>query len=249
MSQSLIVIPCYNEAQRLDGSAFCDFLKRKNDAVQFLFVDDGSTDHTLAMLKDLQRQHPHKIEILPLLQNQGKAEAVRQGILHAASKEIDFAGFWDADLATPLEAIADFCHLLEENPGIDAVFGSRVQLLGRSIERSAARHYLGRMFATSVSLTLGLKVYDTQCGAKLFRARPDTFTLFAQPFSTRWIFDVEIIARMIRAQKEATVRPAADRIYEYPLSHWRDVQGSKLKSTDFLKAVYELLHIKLKYLR
>ena len=100
-----------------------------------------------------------------------------------------------------------------------------------------------------MSLVLGLKVYDAQCGAKLFRAHPSTFALFADPFSTRWIFDVEIIAMMIRQQQQETARSAADRIYEYPLAHWRDVQESKLKPTDFLKAAYELLHIRSKYLR
>lgn len=249
MSRSLIVVPCYNEARRLDLSSFRNFLERKTDAIQFLFVDDGSTDDTLTVLAELQRAHPEAIDVFPLSQNQGKAEAVRQGFLQAATRDIDFVGFWDADLATPLEAISDFCRLLEENPSIDVVFGSRVQLLGRSIERSTARHYLGRMFATTVSLVLGLKVYDTQCGAKLFRAHPDTFTLFREPFATRWIFDVEIIARMIRAEQEASTRPSAERIYECPLAHWRDVQGSKLKSTDFLKAIYELLRLRLTYFK
>ena len=249
MARSIVIVPCYNEAQRLDVSSFSDFLEKTGDAVHFLFVDDGSTDHTLEVLAKLRRAYPEAVDFFSLPQNRGKAEAVRQGFLRAQECSADFVGFWDADLATPLEAIADFCHLLEEMPAIDAVFGSRVQLLGRSIERSMVRHYLGRVFATIVSILLGLKVYDTQCGAKLFRALPTTFELFREPFATKWIFDVEIIARMMQAQKKMNSASVADRIYEYPLEQWHHVGDSRLNSGDFLKSIYGIFRIWRKYLR
>jgi hypothetical protein len=163
--------------------------------------------------------------------------------------EPDFAGYWDADLATPLETIADFCRLLESHAEIAMVFGARVRLLGRAIERSPLRHYLGRVFATAASLTMGLPIYDTQCGAKLFRVSPLVRSLFQQPFMTRWLFDVEIISRLIQACRRNGDRSPQDLIYEYPLETWTDVAGSKVKPLDFFKSFFDLARIYWTYLR
>src|SRR5204863_9726375 len=113
------------------------------------------------------------------------------------------------------------------NPQMQMVFGARVRLLGRQISRNPSRHYFGRVGATLISQTLGLAVYDTQCGAKLFRAGDDLREVFSKPFLSRWIFDVAIIARFIEMQGRDAVARAA---YEYPVSAWRDVKGSKVKS-------------------
>jgi len=248
MSSAIIVIPCYNEAKRLASEKFIAFA-RAGHPQRFLFVNDGSTDETLQVLMTLCESDPQRFLIHDLSQNRGKAEAVRQGALRAFAAGPDYMGYWDADLATPLEAIPVFCELLDSRPDLDMVFGARVRLLGRVIERNALRHYLGRAFATATSLALGLSIYDTQCGAKLLRASPAITALFQQPFATRWLLDIEILARFIQARRGTNLRPAEEAIYEFPLHKWHDIAGSKVKAWDFPKAFFELAVLYWRYLR
>jgi glycosyltransferase involved in cell wall biosynthesis len=244
-SRIAIIIPCYNERNRLHLAAFETFLL--DSSVYFIFVDDGSTDGTAELIEGLGCGKEDRVNILALGVNQGKAEAVRQGFEFALDRNFDFVGFWDSDLATPLSAIPQFMGVFSKHHQIDAVFGSRVKLLGRDVRRRALRHYLGRIFATVVSLMLGLPVYDTQCGAKIFRVGPDTRGLTARAFKSRWVFDVELIQRFIsRAGSRAA---AASRMYEYPLDSWEDVGGSKVKPIDFFVALRDVARIYWAYRR
>jgi glycosyltransferase involved in cell wall biosynthesis len=246
MSQAIIVVPCYNEAERLDPDRFLSFA-RENRHLGFLFVNDGSRDRTRDVLEGLSRTDQSRFAVLDLPENVGKAEAVRRGVLRACEAGPEYLGYWDADLATPLDAILTFCSVLDSRPDIEMVFGARVSLLGRSIERSPVRHYLGRIFATASSLALGVGFYDTQCGAKLFRTSREIMSLFERPFGTRWIFDVEIVARLIAARRETGRRRVEEIVYEFPLHEWRDIAGSKVKARDFARAFFELAAIAWNY--
>lgn len=235
-----IVVPCFNEAHRLDVASFETYL-HEHSGVSFIFVNDGSSDDTLGVLESIQRAHPSRVEVIDQQPNQGKAQAVRAGIRSALSREALYVGYFDADLATPLGAIQELVEVLDTAPKIDIAIGARVALLGREITRKATRHYAGRVFATVASLVLGLPIYDTQCGAKLFRANAMTDELFRSPFRSRWIFDVEIFARHL-----ATAR-RKDGIYELPLRRWTDVGESRLKLVDFVRAVGEMALILREY--
>lgn len=235
---TVVVIPCFDEAERLDVAGFLAFVRGWPQG-RLLFVDDGSRDGTRVVLEQMVAQEPRGCALLPLPHNHGKAEAVRQGMLSAFSLQPDMVGYWDADLATPLEVIPRFERVLAERPACDLVMGSRVRLLGRSIARHPTRHYLGRVFATAASLLVAIPVYDTQCGAKLLRASPATRELFREPFRSRWIFDVELLLRLSTAARRAGVDPE-EKSYELPLETWRDVGGSKLRATDLARALFDL---------
>lgn len=239
--QTTIIIPCYNEANRLNKDAFLQFINN-HEEVSFLFVNDGSKDNTLEMLEAFANEHEN-IQYLDVQPNGGKAEAVRRGMLHAAEHlPSDFIGFWDADLATPLWEIPYFIRHISENK-FDIITGMRLSRLGANIKRKKLRHYLGRCFATTASIVLKLPVYDTQCGAKLYNASIVP-ALFSTPFISRWLFDVELLARYLNTfgRERAILK-----IYEYPLLEWADVGGSQLKLKDFINAPSELWKIKKSY--
>jgi dolichyl-phosphate beta-glucosyltransferase len=243
-----IVVPCYNEGSRLPSQQFLDFLQRVED-VRILFVNDGSRDNTAAVLQSMRHACEDRIQIVDQKQNMGKAEAVRLGMLTAMEWGNNaYVGFWDADLATPLDAIPEFLAVLADNERLQMVFGSRVRLLGRHVQRRAIRHYLGRVFASCASIALRLPIYDTQCGAKIFRATPELIESLSDPFLSRWVFDVEILARYIFLHCGDTTY-LHDSIYELPLKYWNDVAGSKVHPGDFFKAFIDVFRIYLRYLR
>ena len=247
MPETFIVVPCFNEAHRLPEEAFMAHL-RQDAQTDFILVNDGSRDGTLAVLRSIEEKNPHRITVIDQENNLGKAEAVRRGMQRAFELGCQNAGYFDADLAAPLHQIQPLRRILNENAEIEMVFGARVQLVGRRIERNRVRHYLGRVFATIASVTLGLAVYDTQCGAKLFRNIDSNRKLFTEPFEGGWIFDVEILARRMAASRWDGRPPIENVLYEFPLDSWVDVGGSKVRALDFLRASIALRKLHRRYL-
>jgi glycosyltransferase involved in cell wall biosynthesis len=238
----VLVVPCYNEARRLPEEVFARYLA-DHPQVSVLFVDDGSTDRTADVIQSVKQQRPQQVTYLRLSRNLGKAEAVRLGLLRAFEAGATLAGYWDADLSTPLDELAGLLDVLHSSPDVDIVLGSRVALLGRQIERSPWRHYAGRVFATAASLALRLVVYDTQCGAKLLRNTPLMREVLRSPFRSRWVFDVELIQRYLRRTRETGIPEPAARLCEVPLGAWRDVGESKIGLSDGFRAIWDLLRI------
>jgi hypothetical protein len=98
-----------------------------------------------------------------------------------------------------------------------------------------------------VSLVLGIAIYDTQCGAKVFRVTPNTAALFDRPFLSRWIFDVELIARRLEGFDAQRRAEAGALLIEHPLMAWTDMSGSKLGPADLFVAALDVVRIAARY--
>lgn len=217
------VVPCFNEAARIEPEAFSKLLAV--DEMGLIFVDDGSTDDTRSVLEKIRVTAPERITVLALHHNVGKANAVAAGLRAATAAGAEWVGYLDADLAVPTdEWIRVIGHRTDH---VDGILASRVRLLGRAIDRKTYRHLIGRVFATYASILLRLPVYDTQCGGKLFRTTTALSAALDEPFVTRWLFDVELLARLCYPPEGSRSNPS-ERLLEVPLRRWQDVSGSSL---------------------
>lgn len=241
MQKIAIIVPCFNEASRLDIGRYTSFLER-NPNIDLCFVNDGSADGTAKVIDEAADACPEQITTLHLEKNLGKAETVRQGILKMnSSGDYSWLGFWDADLASPLEEIH---HLISyANDEVSVLMCSRIKRLGAQVKRHPIRHILSRVMAMLVSCVLKMDVYDAQCGAKLIRCG-DVDAVFSEPFITKWIFDVEIIARI---EKKYSRENIYRHIIEVPVYTWNAVPGSKFKPNHMAMSLIELARIKWKY--
>lgn len=234
-----IVIPCFNEAQRLPVATIRDDLVR-NPHLTLCFVDDGSTDGTHALLTSLSATAEGRCRTVALQTNHGKAEAVRRGVLELCSvPELEYIGFWDADMSTPLSELRLFLQAFREYPECRFAAGSRIRRLGATIHRKFWRHFLGRIAATLISSWLRLPVYDTQCGAKLFEPSLAK-TLFEKPFISRWLFDVELFQRCVDCVGQEN---ASAVIIEVPLTFWAERAGSKISLSTYVSASLDFVRI------
>lgn len=239
MPQVVVVIPCFNEASRLDGTALLSLVGRAG--LDIVFVDDGSSDETPLRLRQLCECVPGRADVVAMPRNAGKAEAVRAGMRRALDGGAEVIGYVDADLATPPAEIFRLIDTLVAG-GHRGVIGSRVAILGADIQRSGWRHYLGRVFATAAAVALRTRVYDTQCGAKFFRADEGFRAAISTPFRSRWAFDVELLGRLLPVADPTSSRSPGG-IVEVPLREWHDVRGSKLRAGSMLKAGLDLVRI------
>jgi glycosyltransferase involved in cell wall biosynthesis len=237
----VLVVPCFNEAGRLDAEEFLRLCRGGIGAarvrIQLLFVNDGSSDSTRVRLHELAVREPGRIDVLEWVENRGKGEAVRRGLLRALESGADIVGYLDADLSVPVEGMLELLEVLCAS-NAQAVLGARVAILGREIERRAVRHYLGRVFATFASLALGIRVYDTQCGGKVFRSSPALRSALSRPFISRWVFDVELLGRLL--SPHSSTRLSVNDLLEHPLRVWRHKPGSKVGLTSMAAAARDL---------
>ena len=237
-----VVIPCYNEEKRLLSDEFKTFISA-NLGYHLCFVNDGSTDDTLKVLNELCEGNENNMSVYNCEKNGGKAEAVRQGMLHLASlDQFDYIGFLDADLSTDF---IDFHKLVDTIKGSEykIVSGSRIDRMGAEITKESARKIISMTINYIIRKTLGMEFRDTQCGAKVMTQEIIEKT-FQKRFITRWLFDVEIFMRMKKVYGSENAKKA---ICELPLKRWVHMDGSKLSFKDSFKIAFQIGKIALHY--
>jgi dolichyl-phosphate beta-glucosyltransferase len=182
-----------------------------------------------------------RVKLINLQKNRGKAEAIRTGMSEAQRwRDFDYYAYLDADFSAPPESIP---YLIGNAKGARLLMGSRIMFLGANIVRNNFRHYTGRIFATFASKTLRLPIYDTQCGAKVFGKEFLTIA-FEEPFYTQWLFDLEIIMRIVNHFGWNYFRQNAR---EVPLFEWIERGGSKVKVSYMFRLPFDLWKIRRKY--
>lgn len=239
-----VVIPAYNEAERVwpTLSALAQWLPQCfGDAFEVIVVSDGSADETefiaqrfIRALARFQNPAAQKFRLLKLPENQGKGAAVRAGLLSARGR---WRLMFDADGATPIEALALAWPLTQGDSAPDVIIGSRaVHGAAYQVRARAYRRWIGRgvhaLIAPLFARGRGsdAKIRDTQCGFKLMTA--DAVTIAVAPLVLkRYLFDVEMLMR---------AQAAGLSILEYPVP-WAHVTGSKISLfKDFWHVMLEL---------
>tara|TARA_R110002033_G_scaffold134052_9_gene173986 strand:+ start:12476 stop:13615 length:1140 start_codon:yes stop_codon:yes gene_type:complete len=237
-----VVIPCYNEEDRLSGKEFKDFV-HSNLGYHLCFVNDGSTDRTMEVLEELRKGNENKISIYNCEKNGGKAEAVRQGVLHLSNdSQLDYIGYLDADLSTNFRDFDDLVKTIEKS-NFKIVSGSRMSRMGADITKESARKIISKTINLIIRSILKMPFNDTQCGAKIMDREIATL-VFDKKFITRWLFDVEIFMRMRKHYGKEKVQ---NLICEQPLKRWIHADGSKLSMKDSVKIVGQLAKIAIHY--
>ena len=211
-----LVIPAYNEAQRLEACvrSLRGHLASANVPHEVVLVVERSTDGTLELARRLIAGQA-AFRVIGNETQLGKGHAVRTGML-AARGEITF--FMDADLSTPLEEITTFLAFLDAHPEVDVLIGNRAHAQSKILKsQGLLRRTMGQMFNAILRAIAGIRVSDTQCGFKAFR-RVAREAIFPRQKLNGFAFDVEVL---LLAEK------LGHRVADLPV-RWMNSDGSKV---------------------
>lgn len=238
MPKLTLVVPVFNEELRWNSEYWSAIVQP--EVAHFIFVNDGSTDNSSALLMQFTEDYPNCSHV-DLIQNSGKAEAIRVGLELAFRNNSDLVGYLDADGAFSIAEIRDICRIAEtriiELKTTDAIWTSRVGLLGSNIQRKLSRHYIGRIVHTIIGLWIADLPYDSQCGFKIFKNDTIFRDSVSVPFRTKWFLDLEILLRLRSGNHGVTV-------IEHPLQNWVDIPGSKIGLGSILVVVRDLVALR-----
>lgn len=213
-----IIVPAYNEAERLGASLLiiAEYLKKLPNGSEIIVVDDGSRDTTAKIAEEhlARADFAAHSKVIRYEENRGKGFAVRTGLLAARN---DVALFSDADLSTPIEETPKLCEPIISGE-LDVTFGSRAldrSLIG--VHQPWRREQSGKVFNLIVRTLTGLPFWDTQCGFKAFGMNSFRPLLDLMKID-RFGFDVEFLYVAYHADL---------RLREIPV-RWNHCDGTKV---------------------
>jgi len=208
-----IVIPAYNEADRIETTIHRIFNEIKGLRFEVVVSEDGSTDETPFILNRLKRQYGERMVVIHTKKRLGKGGGFLRGVMFSHGRYIILL---DADYPTNAQTIMKIVKYLER--GYDVIIGSRAHRL--SILDPPApplRVIMGRAFNMIVRLLFDIDVHDTQCGVKGFKR--EVFSIIGPIEFSNFVFDVEIIVK---------AKICNLKIKEIPI-YWSNKAGSKVK--------------------
>jgi len=221
--QLSIIIPAYNEEKRIGNTLekYIDFFffKLKKD-FEILIVLNGCKDNTLEVVKKYSDKHSN-VNFIDVKEAIGKGGAVIKGFKKV---EGDFIGYVDADNATPARAFYDLYENIKNNDGIVAsrwIKGAKIES-----KQPMSRRIASRGFNILVNTLFGIKLKDTQCGAKLF-TKNSVKKIVDRLGITSWGFDIDLLYLMKKNNFK---------VVEIP-TEWAEPGGSRM---NVKKTVYEM---------
>jgi dolichyl-phosphate beta-glucosyltransferase len=226
-----IIVPAYNEEQRLPATLvrMRSYLDGRDEPYEVLIVDDGSTDNTLAMSREIAKGWP-QLQVLALERNTGKGAAVRLGMLTATGEHRVFS---DADLSTPIEEIEQLRAHLHGDCTV-AIASRALPESQIDVHQPGKREVMGRTYNRLLRLSALRGLHDTQCGFKAFTAEA-AFACFTPLRTLRFGFDAEVL---LRARRHGWT------VAEVPV-RWEHKEDSRVSALrDSFGTLYDLMRLR-----
>ncbi len=225
-----VVIPAYNEEKRIKKTLLDvdKFLSAQNYSYEIIVVDDGSSDGTVKLVKNIGRD-VENLRVIDNKENHGKGYVVRQGVMEAKGK---YRLFMDADNATTIDQVQNLLPFFNE--GYDVVIGNR-DLEESQIKKHQPfyKELLGDVGNLLIQILAVPGIKDTQCGFKCFSAE-FVEKVFPKLKVDRWGFDIEILA---------LAKKYGHKIKTVPVI-WINDEESKVSIGGYVNTLKELFQIK-----
>ena len=225
-----IVIPVFNEENFLD-KLFNDLLKYFNNKdTEVIIVDDGSTDKSTDIIKNLNKNSEKNFQLktLRLDINSGKGKALQTGIKNSSGEYILLQ---DADLELDTKDSHEMYQIIKNNEEIKCIFGSRY-LSGKLKKNNYFfNNLVGKINSLIFNIFFSQSISDVHCGLKiLHKSVIEKINLSVNDFG----IEIDLASQIVRNNFF---------IYEFGVSYYfrTKAQGKKITWLDGIKSFYYLI--------